>query len=719
MSDEDFLKELEQLGKTPEQTIQEGQSWYENALEERFEFLKELQTQSVPHPERNEIQRICDLPLDFGLSPEELEAYNERVVLADQFERGWRLFPCQANALDSYEKYGGVFGPIGVGWGKTLITLRIAHIAFQKGIEKILLLVPPNVYYQLTQHDIAWTRTKVTLAVPFNYMGKTTPAKRQRLAKSDRPGCYIFPWSLLSTVDSVELLESIDPGCIITDEAHYWKNPKAARTRRLRNHINKYKPEVVAVSGTITAKGLRDYYHILRACLADLAPVPLIASIANDWAAVINSAVTVLEESQIRPMLPLLTWARHVDSGDTPYYETSTGVRKAFQLRLVSSPGVVATSSSEIGTSLVIENKPVEDYQEVEGWNELYEFISGVEDDYLTPNGDEIDHAIHTYKWLFELTSGFYNALVWPTSKELATRKNIAITTANELLAKAKAHHEASQDYAKELRTFLVFRSRPKLDTPMLVGLDISKHGDKHVGSTLAKLYNRMKNMEFEGMPERDSIQVRVCPFKVEAAVRWAEDLPKRNPGALIWIYHQEIGKWVFELLQEAGLNSIYCEAGPIHNARILAKENRDKIIVASMKAHGEGKNLQAFQNQYFLQWPRSAKDAEQIIGRTHRNGQEADELVVHTNQTLMFDNIMLAACLNDALYIQQTTSLKQKLVFATWNPMPKIYSPEFLRERGMQNVRLSLQEKRLFQERFGEYDYERERETDPHVKTA
>jgi len=260
----------------------------------------------------------------------------------------------------------------------------------------------------------------------------------------------------------------------------------------------------------------------------------------------------------------------------------------------------------------------------------------------------------------------------------------------------------------KELRNFLIVGARPGYDSPLLVGLEIARSGGKNVGHRLARLWQVAKSLAFVGMPERDSIQVRVCPFKRDHAVAWAIALRKKhkNAGGLIWIYHQEMGAWIYEGLKQAGIeNILYCEAGSKHNAAIISPDNVNKIIVASMKAHGESKNLQHFQHVYFARWPRNAKDAEQFIGRTHRNGQKADTLTINYNLTLHFDDLVLAACLNDALYIQQTTSLKQKLIYATWNPMPRIFSPEFLRERGITTRRLNQEQKREIKERFGGFN--------------
>lgn len=416
---------------------------------------------------------------------------------------------------------------------------------------------------------------------------------------------------------------------------------------------------------------------------------------AAEWGGVIDAGVFATDSHLSRPLLPLLAWAKQ-NFPDEEFPEITSGFRKAYKKRLVSVPGVVATGDAEIGTSLVLVNRSVAPEESaassVEGWSELNRLIEQVEDLYLTPNGDEIEHAIHSFKWKYELTAGFYNELIWPEPKDQKEATDIE---------RAQRHHAAKQDYSRVLRRFLTDDARPGYDTPMLVGLNISQHGAKYVGGELASLWHRMKGMEFEGMPQRIRRQVRVCPYKKDAAVKWASCLD-RGEGGLIWIWHQEIGKWIYEGLQEAGVPAKYAQAGRSYDDMILNPKNQDKVIVASMAAHGIGKNLQAFQNQLFAQWPRPATDAEQVIGRTHRNGQMADELQVYTLNSIPFDHEVFAACLNDSLYIQQTTGSRQKLIIASYDPMPRIFSPEFLRERGMEPEHLDRDMRKSIQDRFG-----------------
>jgi len=73
----------------------------------------------------------------------------------------------------------------------------------------------------------------------------------------------------------------------------------------------------------------------------------------------------------------------------------------------------------------------------------------------------------------------------------------------------------------------------------------------------------------------------------------------------------------------------------------------------------------------------------EQAIGRTHRQGQKADQLIMNTNFTTEFDHEMFAAVIADSLYIAQTQN-RQKLVYADYNPIPKKFSNAVLKERGL-----------------------------------
>lgn len=665
------------------------------------------------NPDVDEMERICSLPiLPQKWTPEQVDDFTRRNALAEVYESGWRFFEPQARGIDAYDKVGGGLYAIGVGWGKTGISVIVADRAWRKGHKSILLIVPAAAQAQLTTIDLAFWRKHVPIAVPFHNLAGRSKATRKRMASSGRGGCYIMPYSLLSRQDTIEVLQELNPTVVIADEVHKIKNFSAARTRRMMGFISGREPQFVCMSGTITDRRLEDYHHLGVAALREGVPMPLSRQLMQAWGAVLDSKPTRPSQAQAGALLPLIEWAQD-NFPDENFEPTRDGFRKAFRYRLVTSPGVVATGDSEIGTSLTLTNLDIPDKDKVEGWMELMKWVGLVEDEYITPNGDEIQHAMHKHKWMSELSCGFYNELTWPTPEVLAERKRISVDDAEQRIGMSIRWHRAWQAYSSELRAHLLYGYPAQgVDTPAAVGTAI-KAGHTHgMPAKMVALWHAAKDLDFDERIERDGRAVRVCPFRVNHAVEWAYETfrtDKRRPtGSILWYYHQEIGDWLCELLRARDLPVVFAPAGS--NEELLADKadrNSKSVVVASISAHNEAKNMQYMQHQYVLQWPRSAKIAEQMLGRCHRNGQTADELIVHRADVLSFDRFTFAHCLNDAVYRQQTTGNRQKMVYCTYDPLPLVLSPEFLREQGFRPRDLTPEQRDLMEEHFGSFSDE------------
>lgn len=671
-----------------------------------------------------EVSRICSLPVIGLPTPEEVEAVSREVVQGEHFERGFRLHPEQAGGVLAFDLYDGLFGPIGVGRGKTLLTLLIVDRAFRRGDSlRSLLVVPPNVLSQLVNTDIPSARRIVGLHVPFIAMAGKNRQGRLQAASSGKKGCYIMPTSLFSARDAEEVIVALAPDLIVLDEAHRFKNRDSARTRRLMRLIERTTPRLVALSGTITSKSIRDYHHLANHSLRANSPLPHEQVLADSWAAVVDAnAGDDPGSSQTGPIAPLVEWARR----EFPEAEIPRGLpgfRAAYRLRLNSAPGVVASGDAELGTSLTIVNSPVSDPKSVEGYAEVERLVRQVEELWISPSGDEIEHGMHKWRHLYELTSGFYYHLRWPSVPELVERKRLTEDEALTYLAQAVEHHTKLQDYHKLLRWWLERRGRPGLDTPFLVASDMARHGSEHVGDPdLFSAWRAAKDLEFEGMPERISEPIRVSPWKIQhiAALAIAEraggEAAKEPAGVLVWYWHNEVGKWLVEALEQAGAEPLWCPADSVRpgsSQKLSAAVNQGRIVVVAMGGHGTGVNLQGdlhqggqhrgFRRQILAEFPRKADLLEQVLGRTHRFGQAADELLPLTVNTSEFDHQNMSACLIDALYIHQSTGSRQKAIYASYDPLPPVYPPDFLRERGFADVAsLDPSARAALEERFG-----------------
>lgn len=650
----------------------------------------------------SDIQRICRLPISSPLTPLELEAISSEHVKPEQYEQGFRLKPVQAEALQSFAERGTLFGSIEVGGGKTLIALRCISLAFEMDLcQRAILLVPPNVYSQLIDHDIGWARKRVQLGVTFHLLGGKSPEARRTLAQARR-GCWIMPYSLLSAKDASEILELIKPDLIFADEAHNLKNRKtSARTRRLLAYWKKHRPRFAATSGTITAKSLRDYAHLVMMSLGQGSPLPMDLEKVDEWAAVLDSEQAQeahhSRSTNSGPLRPLINWS-NVNFPSTPLTFDVQGFRRAYQFRLLTTPGVISSPPDSLGTSLVIENRrdglvPNE---------ELLRLTRQLNDTWTTPDGDELEHAMQVWKWKMELTAGFYSSLKWPSKETLAKRKGISEQHADELISKSIEHHKAKQLYHRELRAW--FASRPHkagLDTPMLVGSDMARHGAKNVGDHLYGVWMNARALDFEERIDRDSTPVRICDYKVQEAVRWA----KGREDGIIWFWNQAIGVWITEALKAAGIPVIHCPAGKEAN-EFLTKPDADirckgKFLVCSIEGHGTGKNLQFMVDQLMVQLPHTEQSAQQTIGRTHRTGQKADVVEVTTLICNEADEMGFAAILNDAMYVSETMGSSRKVLVASYNPIPTIYASSMLQRAGIQARLLNARQQQMLGDKF------------------
>jgi hypothetical protein len=649
----------------------------------------------------SDIERICAIPLQQPLTDEEYEAVNAFEVKPEAAANGFKLQRGQAEALYAFRDTKGLFAPLRVGAGKTLVSLRVVGIAFEQGIHRAALFVPPQVHSQLVDYDIQWARRRVSLGCTFFALGGKSKSHRAAIA-GGRRGCYIFPYSLLSASDASELLEKIRPELMVFDEAHMLKHRTSARTKRVWAYWKKYRPRVVTLSGTMTGKSLREFAHLLTMSLREGAPVPIDTGPVNEWANVIDSsqagdAPTWKQErgTSAGPLRPLINWSRE----NFPRIEvdfTTQGFRNAFQNRLTTTPGVVSSPGDQIGTSLLFSNTRL-DHMKAEGGAEMERLLNDLERTWLSPDGDEIEHAMIIWKWKNELTAGIYNSLTWPT-KEDAERRHIPW----EIVERSIEYHEYRQLYHKTLRQwFTRHPHKAGLDTPFLIGQSMSKDEDKHVGRELYTAWLAMKQADFEGRIERDSNPVRVCSYKVDEAVRWMQTHPDKK--GIVWFYHQDVGRWIYEKAQAAGIeNAVYCPAGKAANEMLADPQRADgKFLIASVTAHGTGKNLQFLTDQLFVQMPVSESRLEQAVGRTHRKGQAADVVTCHTLISNAIDEMALAACLNDATYVFEATGEDRKLLIASWDPVPTVYASEVLVRAGIQAKRLTARQQMMLQEKY------------------
>jgi hypothetical protein len=629
-------------------------------------------------PENQELDRILALPSRLAADGEDVEITSFESLSAESYDMGER----QVDAVNTFTACRGGFFPIGVGFGKSGISLMVSQIAHDQGwARKILLMVPVHLVNGLMKRHIPEWRKRTNLSLQFHVLAGQPKAVRKRMAESNAPGVYVMPYSLMSSTDANDLLSLIDADMIVSDEAHKLKNPRSACTKRVMHFIKNREtaPICVFMSGSMTTKSVMDYHHLIDAALGEGSPLPRKQSLAFTWGMVIDSNGSPSPGLVANTFSRIITWANDKHVSQKSSFNTGTAIknaRNAFRQRLTTTPGVVATADDRPSASLTIDNWACEDYG-----MELTDLIRRAKEEFVTPQGEPIDHAIHVYKWLRELSSGFYNSLIWPDTEVFAKNRRISYQEAGSRITRSTEHLTGQQAYHSELRDF--FKDAPiGLDTPTDVGLAIH-HGKVALPSTLTRLWHEVKRLDFEGRPDRISVPIMVDDFKVQAVVKWA----KEHKTGIVWVYHRFFGEWIMEALTAAGLNPVHAPSGADEAIESIGDPGRNgkgnRLVVASIPAHGVGRNLQKFENQLFAEWPRSPMLAEQSLGRVHRTGQEKEEVIVHTLIKTQFDEINRAATLNDAAYAMQTLGAAQRVLYADYTEQPRVYHPGALKAAG------------------------------------
>ncbi len=525
-----------------------------------------------------------------------------------------RLKLTQAWALYEIGLYGGLLGPIGVGEGKTALNL-LAPLVLDPPCRLAVLLVPPGLVGQLRDEYIAWSGH-------FRMPSMVLPAGAgQFLLDPALPVVHVLPYSRLSRPDATDRLEQLAPDTIIADEAHRLRHADTATVARVRRYVDAHKPRVLAWSGTLTSKSLRDYAHLSAWSLGERSPLPLEHRVLEEWAEVLDPSDW---PSPPGKLLRLCNPGEHVQAG--------------FRRRLLETPGVVAsTDRDDLAASLtLIERDPGQVPAEVRT------ALARLDASWTRDDGEELVDAASVAACARQVSCGFFYRWVFPRGESRAL--------VEEWLAARKEWH-------KELREKLK-RRQEHLDSPLLCAKAAlrawSGDYDGDLPAWKADTWPRWRAVHDQVKPQTEPVWLD--DFLVRDACAWA-----RKEHGVVWYEHDAYGRAVADRLG-VPLHG----GGPNAGALILA-ENGKRSIVASIKAHGTGRDgLQhRFATQLVANPPASGAGWEQLLGRLHRTGQQADEVEAHLYRHTdsvrgAFDN-----ALAQAHYIQSTLGNRQKLLIA------------------------------------------------------
>jgi len=498
------------------------------------------------------------------------------------------LRPVQALALHDAGTEGGLFGAIGVGEGKTLITLLLLVVL---GAVRGLLLLPAGLI-EKTQRE------------------RAILSRHWRIPNTLR----IFSYDMLGRVQAADELERFRPEAIICDEVHRLKNRRAAVTRRVARymHDNPY-TKFCGLSGTIMDKSLKDFAHILRWVLKLQAPIPVTNEETEEWAEALDESVDPMARRRAGALLELCSAE---EKAEHPWI----AARHGFRRRLIETPGVVATigAGEHVDCSIYV-REIRHKVAEVTERN-----FAKLRTEWATPDDWQLMTAVDVWRHAQELALGLF--YVWDPRPPTEWREA------------RKAWNRFVRDVISRGRTY---------DSELQVA---NACDAGRLDATALEAWRRLRPTY------TPAVKAVWCDDSaLKACAEWA-----KTPG-LIWTEH---GFFAEALSKMTGIP--YFGAGGFDSQGRYIEDAPKGSAIASIDANREGKNLQKLWSRNLLVCPpTSAAWWEQTIARTHRPGQEADEVTV---DVLIGCRENYDACLKaiaGAQAIQEMTGKVQKLMIA------------------------------------------------------
>ena len=557
-------------------------------------------------PATNELQRILELPRrDWEHDPEILEFTRIATQYLCLPSGAQQLRPIQAKALQDLHDMGGLYGPIPVGEGKTLVSFLAPVVV---DAERPLLVVPAKLRDK-TIRDFA---------------GLAQHWKQH-------PGLQIVSYEKISRANGTALLKRLQPDLLIFDESHRLKNRDAAVTRKIQYYMQAFPhTRVLAMTGTSTKRSLLDFSHVMHWALPNCFPLPRTKEELEVWANVVDE-IKIFENRE-----PADPGALMALCNDKERMRGRDGVRSAVRRRMQETPGVVGCESQSVDASLNIELGLEDSYGQ-----QVRQLAAHLREGYL-PNGDVYfvegnERQALSTKWriMRTLTSGFwYDWDPRPPAPWLEIRAQ----------------------WRKTVRRILEERV-PGLESEALIA---KAAASGKINQAVQDLYTFWRS-------QRDLHKWRTVPVWVDDAIihrvaEWVKD----HQG-LIWVSEVALGE---RLERELGLPYFH-EMGRDRLGRdVESWESKNGSVIVSVQANGEGRNLQKqWCDNLVISPPPTGTVWEQLLGRTHRLGQEAEEVWVEVVIGCRTEWDCWRQAVRDAQYAAQMEGNK-RLTIATVDQM-------------------------------------------------
>ena len=566
-----------------------------------------------------DFERIVALPvrhLSEEQAERDIELMTPLLTTPEGRAAGARLILWQGTALKEIAEIEGGYIQLGVGHGKSLIFWCAGHVL---DAERYLYICP------------AALRDDMRAAFR-NY------AKHW---KTSSPPPTVMAYSDFYRKGAVDLFERLRPDVVGLDESHKSTNQDGTFAVRLDRWKMMSGCKVVNGTGTGTRFSIKDFSHNITWSHQDKSPLPLDHNTLDAWAEAVDEKQKVKgkpdfsAQGRRRPAVGVLVDLASRCGIPTPDYPMSEQQRARWALatRITSTPGIIISDEDSCRQPLSIElvYAPEDD-----AINAAFDVFREEE---MGPDGEQYNDAIVLYTKERQLGCG----VVQTWDPEPPEEWRSALRARNSYCQHIIGHTRAR--YLGAIRAGVPNPPYP-CDSPDAVEAH-PVHG-KH-----ESIVEWLKHKSYVPQTRPTWVSASVIQY----AAQWA-----RKHNGLVWYEFDEVGK----VIGAAAGCKVFGASGIDSRGLHVRNHPGGCSIALSIDANLEGRNLQdRWHNNLVIGAPQSARELEQLLGRTHRHGQRHP-----VSATLLVTSGLSVeawrASVREATFGYETQKQKQKILRAT-----------------------------------------------------
>ncbi len=401
-------------------------------------------------------------------------------------------------------------------------------------------------------------------------------------------------------------LDELAPDCLICDEVHALKDPRSACTKRVYRYIrarakDNLRTTFCGMSGTIAARSFKDWWHIQQWAL-----IPELQPLPYNHPTMLSWCEAL--DEKIKEPRPTGALSAFSDGDRNPAH-----VRQAFGERLRMIPSIISSKGGEVAASIDVQVK-------LHNVPAITDALVELRRSWSTPGGEEFSEASDLWRHAREIANGFYYKWREPGPPEWMDARREFNGFVRQTLHGSRTYDSMAQ--VKE-----AFADRPEVA--------------------------RWASVEHTFEPV--TVPVWFCDDVIDYVPDWAHHMV----GGLVWVEHRAVG----ERLEQLCDLQYFGEGGRSRRGNSIINHRGPAVV--SQAAVSRGFNLQRYSHNLILNMTPIGTRAEQLFGRTHRQGQLEDVvhfefLITGAEQLEGFRQMQ-----RDSLYEQQTSGQRQKLCLA------------------------------------------------------